>query len=415
MSSQNKTTEQLEDEIVKLKKSEENYKEIAQALNQERDLYDDLANALPSGIYRLRVFHGLSLLEDKWYSVDEAPYVVEFVNDRFCEILSLDKHLFKTNPGIINNLIFEADKAEFVRKNVEANLHTIPFIWEGRFVVKGKIIWIHLESIPRLLENKDIIWTGTLNDVSERRDAEQVIKLKNEELQKINAEKDKFFSIIAHDLKSPFSSIIGFSKILVEQVNKKNFENVEKFSEIIRSSSERAMNLLVNLMEWSLSQTGRMNFNPQYFEMNDIVNEIVNLFTNIAVQKSLIISTYMLSEMPVCADKAMINTILRNLVSNAIKFTEPGGMITILGEADQNNVKISISDTGVGMSQPTIEKLFQIGTNQSTPGTQNEIGTGLGLILCKEFIKKHHGEIWVESEIGKGSVFYFTIPYFYAE
>ena len=393
-----------------LQKVKDNFKKIDEALNQERELYADLANALPAGIYRLRVFSEVSLAEERWYGSNNAPYVIEFANDRFCEILNLDKVVFVTNPGIINDLMHEADRAEFARLNVIANLQVTQFIWEGRFNINGKLIWVHFESIPRLLENKDILWTGTLNDITERKKAEQEMIFNNQELHKLNAEKDKFFSIIAHDLKSPFNSIIGFSDLLVEEVGNKDYKNIALYSNIIKNSSVRALNLLINLMEWAQTHTGRMKFNPEYLEMNMIVNEIVLFCSDMALQKSIIITNDTLSMIPLYADKAMINTILRNLVSNAIKFTQPGGRINILCEANQNKVNISIKDTGIGISKSSIGKLFRIDTNYSTPGTINETGTGLGLILCKEFINKHKGEIWVESEPGQGSTFCFSIP-----
>ena len=393
-----------------LQKVKDNFKKIDEALNQERELYADLANALPSGIYRLRVFSEVSLAEERWYGSNNAPYVIEFANDRFCEILNLDKVVFVTNPGIINDLMHEADRAEFARLNVIANIQVTQFIWEGRFNINGKLIWVHFESIPRLLENKDILWTGTLNDITERKTAEQEMIFNNQELHKLNAEKDKFFSIIAHDLKSPFNSIIGFSDLLVEEVGNKDYKNIALYSNIIKNSSVRALNLLINLMEWAQTRTGRMKFNPEYLEMNMIVNEIVLFCSDMALQKSIIITNDTLSMIPLYADKAMINTILRNLVSNAIKFTQPGGRINILCEANQNKVNISIKDTGIGISKSSIGKLFRIDTNYSTPGTINETGTGLGLILCKEFINKHKGEIWVESEPGQGSTFCFSIP-----
>lgn len=237
------------------------------------------------------------------------------------------------------------------------------------------------------------------------------INFKNQELQKLNAEKDKFLSIIAHDLRSPFNSIIGFSDLLVAQANKKDIKNIIEYSKFISDSSQRAMDLLTNLMEWSLSQTGRINFNPEYFKIDDVIHKIVLLFSDIAMQKSIVITKETPSSKMVYADKEMISTVLRNLISNAIKFTPQGGCITILSEVKQNKVEVSLRDSGVGLSESSIEKLFKTDTNDSSPGTQNEQGTGLGLILCKEFIEKHKEKIWVKSELGKGSVFYFTLPY----
>ena len=417
MSFQDKTKEQLlsdltqtEYEISELKKSEDNHKKIAEALNQERELYADLANALPSGVYRLRVYHDVSLIEEKWFSSNDAPYAIEFVNDRFCEILDLDRHVFEKNPGIISDLIFEADKAGFARMNVEANLYTTPFTWEGRFIIKDNPIWIHFESIPRVLQNNDIIWTGTLNDVSERKNAELEITLKNQELQKLNAEKDKFLSIIAHDLKSPFNSIIGFSEYLVEQVKENDYEKIEKYANIILQSSNRAMDLLKNLMEWAQSQSGRMVFNPEYFAIGTLINEVTLLLNDTAEQKSIIIANTLPHDRLVYADKKMISTVMRNLLSNAIKFTQPGGQITILAVDKQNELTVSVSDNGVGISKERIDRLFHIDENYSTPGTQNEKGTGLGLIICKKFVKRNKGKLWVESEVGIGSTFHFSLP-----
>ncbi|MCX6278943.1 MAG: hybrid sensor histidine kinase/response regulator [Bacteroidetes bacterium] len=235
------------------------------------------------------------------------------------------------------------------------------------------------------------------------------LQLQSIELQKLNAEKDKFFTIIAHDLKSPFNSIVGFSNLLVEQVREKDYEGIEKYAGIILKSSDRALELLKNLMEWARSQTGRIEFNPEYFEMVVVINEIILSFDDIAGQKSIIINKALPPNAPVFADKAMISVVLRNLISNAIKFTMTGGTITISAQEKQGELTVTVSDTGVGISNDRIEKLFRIDESYSTAGTNNERGTGMGLILCKEFIETHGGKIWVESEKGKGSVFNFTV------
>ncbi|NVO02838.1 MAG: PAS domain-containing sensor histidine kinase [Bacteroidetes bacterium] len=416
MKNQDKTKEQLiidlkqsEFEILELKKSEQNFKEIVETLNQERELYSDLANALPAGIYRSRVFHDLALSQKKWTSSDEAPYIIEFANDRFFEILDLTRQVFEKNPGIINDLIIEEDKAEFAEKNVAANLNKTPFLWEGRVIINGKIIWIHFESIPRVLENGDIIWTGTLNDISERKNCELSINAKNKELQKLNDEKVKFLSIIAHDLKSPFNAIVGFSELLVEKIKIMDYVQIENFSNIILESSNKALNLLVNLMEWAKSRTGRMESNPEYIEMVALINEIIHLYDDKINQKNITISNQLPNYLIVFTDKQMISTVFRNLISNALKFSH-GGEIRISATESENEIDFSISDTGIGIPKNGIEKLFRLDQNYSTLGTNNEIGTGMGLILCKEFIEKEGGKIWVESEVGKGSVFYFTIP-----
>lgn len=233
----------------------------------------------------------------------------------------------------------------------------------------------------------------------------------NAELQQVNATKDKFFSIIAHDLRSPFNSIIGFSDLLVEQIKMKDVEGIEKYAQIIVESSNKAMDLLMNLMEWSRSQTGRMDYKPENLNIENFIHETVSLYDNIAGEKSITINRFLPHDVIVFADKAMINTVLRNLIANAIKFTKPGGEINISAVKQHNEVIVSVSDTGVGMSQDKLGKIFQLDQSCSTLGTNKEKGTGLGLILCKEFVEKHGGKIWVESKEVIGSTFYFTLPY----
>jgi signal transduction histidine kinase len=232
----------------------------------------------------------------------------------------------------------------------------------------------------------------------------------NQKLAQLNAEKDKFFSIIAHDLKSPFNSILGFSNLLVEQIPEKDYDGIEKYAKIIQQSSKRAMNLLMNLMEWSRSQTGGMKFNPADYELASLIDNTTLLLSSSAEQKSINISNTSPLNVTVFIDKAMISTVLRNLISNAIKYSNSGGEVRISAEVKTEGVLVSVGDTGVGISKANIEKIFRIDESFSTPGTNNENGTGLGLILCKEFVEKHNGEIWVESKEGLGSTFSFTIP-----
>ncbi len=251
---------------------------------------------------------------------------------------------------------------------------------------------------------------AAIRDITESKQIELQIQLQNEELQKLNATRDKFFSIIAHDLRSPFSGILGFSNILVEQIQEKNYEGIDEYARIVQKSAERALSLLMNLLEWSRSQTGMIRFSPEYVEVGLLINEVVNLFVDMAQQKSIELSVELPSKVIANGDKDMLGTILRNLISNALKYTNPGGRIVVSAERKPDEVLFSVSDNGVGMKKETLEKIFRIDSGFSTKGTNNEKGTGLGLILCKEFVEKHGGKIWVESEFGKGSSFKFSIP-----
>lgn len=247
-------------------------------------------------------------------------------------------------------------------------------------------------------------------DITERRQYEETLKNNETHLRELVATKDKFFSIIAHDLKSPFNSILGLSNLLVEQIEEKNYEGIEEYAGIIQKSSIIVFDLLMNLLEWARSQTGRMEFSREYIELGTVINEVIELLNQSANQKSITIIKELPRNLLVFVDKAMISTILRNLISNAIKFTRQGGQIVILADKKPDELMISIADNGIGIKKEAIGKLFRIDENHVTLGTQNERGTGLGLILCKEFVEKHGGKIWVESEVGKGSEFCFTIP-----
>jgi PAS domain S-box-containing protein len=275
----------------------------------------------------------------------------------------------------------------------------------------GEVCCLLTNALPILDKDGTLKgYRGVDRDITDRKHSEAEIKKTNKKLVKLNAEKDKFFSIIAHDLKSPFNAIMGFSDLLVEKADEKSLTGIEKYAGIIQQSSQRAMGLLMNLMEWSRSQTGRMEFNPEHFEMTELIDEVTLLLFDASEKKYIKITKNLPSDTPVYGDKNMISTVLRNLISNAIKFTHPEGKIIITTEEKQGELMVSISDNGVGISKERIEKIFLIGESSSTPGTQKEQGTGLGIILCKEFVEKHDGKIWVESEEGKGSIFYFTIP-----
>ncbi|MFP4025355.1 MAG: ATP-binding protein [Thiohalospira sp.] len=271
--------------------------------------------------------------------------------------------------------------------------------------------WVYLEAFGSNQINNPNIQSVILNvrDINERKKTEEALKENEIRLSELNATKDKFFSIIAHDLLSPFNSIVGFSNLLTGQIKQKDYEGIEKYAAIIKDSSEQALNLLTNLLEWSRAQTGKIKFNPEYFELVTEINEVIELLSNTAQEKSINIYKDLSHNLPVFADKLMIHAVLRNLISNAVKFTHRGGEIKISAEQKNDNIIVSVEDNGMGIKKENMNKLFRLESNYSLPGTQNEKGTGLGLLLCKEFIKIHGGNIDFESEEGKGSRFYFTL------
>jgi len=266
------------------------------------------------------------------------------------------------------------------------------------------ILAIHQQSAKKKAYNLLAFRNYQINKMNDE------IELKSEDLKRMNKTKDKFFSIIAHDLKNPFNSIKGFTELMIENNTEYNEEKRLKFLKIVRDSTNKASNLLNNLLIWANSQSGNLTYNPQKIEMVRHVMDVVSLLEIQAIKKEIDIYNNIDHNICVEADVNMLNTILRNLISNAIKFTKPNGEIKILSSLQNQMVQITVKDNGVGMSKQDVENLFGIDVKNSNIGTANEEGSGLGLILCKDFVEKHGGKIWVNSEINQGSEFIFTIP-----
>ena len=238
----------------------------------------------------------------------------------------------------------------------------------------------------------------------------QNIKQMNESLHELNATKDKFFSIVAHDLRSPLANVIQFCDLLLEFLKAEDYSKVEQIAEITQKTAKNSMALLVNILEWARSQSGRIEFNPTQVQLHDLVDESIVLLSEGANQKSIQLVNTTPDGQEIVADKKMLNTVFRNILSNAIKFTSPGGEVKIESEIKNGVCQVAISDNGAGIPEQNITKIFSLEDAVSTSGTQGEQGTGLGLILCKEFVEKHGGQIWVESKEDQGSTFFFTIP-----
>ena len=230
------------------------------------------------------------------------------------------------------------------------------------------------------------------------------------DLRHLNATKDKFFSIIAHDLKNPFNALLGFSEILATSAEDEKLSDVKEYSKAVNDSAEKLYRLIDNLLEWSRTQTGNVPFSPTHFSLDKLISDELGIQSQTLKAKN--ITTQLLSNDPINAfgDKTLIGTTIRNLVSNAIKFSLPGGKIWIATRVFDNKVEVAITDSGVGIAPDRISKLFNLESSESTRGTWDEKGTGLGLLICKEFVKKNNGDIWVESQLGKGTTFFFTVP-----
>lgn len=240
--------------------------------------------------------------------------------------------------------------------------------------------------------------------------ANEKIIQQNIELQQLNATKDKFFSIISHDLKGPLNSLTSFSGLLINYFDSLSKEEIQTLAKDLDKSLKNLFALLENLLEWSRSQTGAIEFKPARFDLSELIMETIDLLTAQAGTKNITLHYPSVQPVIVMAHKHSITTVIRNLISNAIKFTPTGGTITLSATKSNEEALISVADTGVGMSKEVIDKIFRIDAKHSTKGTADEKGTGLGLVLCKDFVEKNNGSIGVQSEEGKGSTFYFTLP-----
>ncbi|HPR32789.1 MAG TPA: PAS domain S-box protein [Prolixibacteraceae bacterium] len=255
-----------------------------------------------------------------------------------------------------------------------------------------------------------------MEDITRRKEIEQTLKESAEELRQNNATKDKFFSIIAHDLRSPFASILSLTELMDENSQSLSAAELQQFAQSINKTARSTYQLLDNLLEWSRLQRGIIPFNPEPIRIDEAFLRFDEQIEEAARKKGIKLETHIKGDnISVFADKNMVKTILRNLLTNAIKFTYPGGSVIMNVEKQADSrVLLSINDTGIGMKKELIDNLFHIDRNVSRPGTLNEPSTGLGLIICKEFVERHNGTIWAESNTGEtgtaGSTFYFTLP-----
>jgi len=235
------------------------------------------------------------------------------------------------------------------------------------------------------------------------------IQRQKKELEALNDTKDKFFSVISHDMRGIFTPIVGSSDLIRRMVKKYDDPKLTKFSDNLSFSVKNALKLFENLLEWSRIQRGGISFEPVQLSLHELIEQAKELFQEHQKNKNIKIISNIQEDFLVWADNNMIQTVIRNLISNGLKFTHPGGIITIGAKRIDNEIEVSIADSGIGMSQDSISKLFSIKQMISQKGTGGERGTGLGLILCKDFIEKHEGKIWVNSTIGKGTTFTFTL------
>ncbi|RLD57682.1 MAG: hypothetical protein DRJ01_13580 [Bacteroidetes bacterium] len=356
------------------------------ALQESEERLKNFINHSPDIIYKYSIKRGFLFLSERVY-----------------KLLEYSHEEIKNNPFILKECIHPDDKPT-VKKALENRLIGEGFSIEYRLKTKsGKWLWLHDYFMHKTYIDDEIIIEGQVSDFTKKRETEQALKESNET-------KDKFLSIVAHDLINPFNSMLGFSRLLCENFEEFDTEKQKNYLGIINQDLKKTYNLLENLLHWSSLQRGTISFKSGKENLHQIIVKTIELTTQSAVNKSISISNKVPKNIFVTVDENMFSVVLRNLLSNAIKFTSKGGQIVINAESNKKFVQISVKDNGVGILPEKQLNLFNLTNTASTLGTEQEAGTGLGLILCKEFVEKHRGEIWVKSEVDKGSEFFFTIP-----
>jgi len=332
--------------------------------------------------------------------IDVNPFLIELLG--YSHEKFIDKEIWEF--GFFNDVAANKEKFFELQQKGFVRYEDLPLE-----TVDGRKIYVEFVSNVYLV-NKSKIIQCNIRDITERKKHELTNQQQTKQLQELNAAKDKFFSIIAHDLKSPFQGFIGLTELMGEEISSFSVTQLSTYIQSINNTARNLYKLLSNLLEWSLMQQGVLSFNPVEISLSEAVAQNIDIIIKRGEQKGIKLILDVAHNQTVLADEVMLNSILRNLLSNAVKFTSRGGEVIVSAKETENNiVEISIRDTGTGISSDLLSKLFKIEEKVGQTGTEGEESTGLGLLLCKEFVEKHGGKIWVDSEEGKGSTLYFTL------
>lgn len=353
------------------------------------------------------------------YVLLSADLDIIYANEKSKQIAQLEHGYTFINGDSYYNY-FEKDKVKKLNKILKTVFSGQKYEYEIQFnkEIKKNSRWYFIKYIPSVNSfNKVNGIIVSLADITSQKKNERKlsqslkqIEITNNKLESIIKEKDKFFSIIAHDLKSPFSGFLGLTNLFSTEITKLTVNELIEYSKSLNYSAENLFKLLENLLEWSMLHRGMKHFSPEILPLNYIINNNLDLIDAKAKIKEIKLINKIEIEFQIFADTQMLNGIIRNLLSNALKFTPRGGSIEIDAIDISNKIRVSIKDNGIGMNKLMLSKLFNIGEKTSRNGTEDESSTGLGLLLCKEYVEKHKGTIWVESTVGIGTTFYFTIP-----
>ena len=397
-----KTKEELIKELEELKFENESLKTRYEQDISERKRLDDI----------------LHQNEDRYRDL------VENSNDLICTH-DLEGNLLSVNNAAVN--ITGYSKEETIKMNMkdiivpeyrrifDAYLAKIKAIGhaQGLMIVQTKTGERRIWEYNNTLRTEDVakpIVRGMVKDVTKLKSTESALKKLNAELTKSNTEKDKFFSIIAHDLKTPFLGFLGLTQEIIKNASDISIQELTQMGMTMYQAADNLFKLLQNLLEWAQLQSGTISTEPNDILLTKMIAKNIEMIKNRSEQKDISIINKVTDPIHAYADEKMVNSILLNLLSNALKFTNRSGTITVsAGETEDKMIELSVRDTGIGIPKSMVEKLFKVGTKTGRKGTRGELSTGLGLLLCKEFVEKNNGKIWVESKEKLGSTFYFTL------
>ncbi len=359
----------------------------------------------------------------KLYMTNSGENALKFLEETLPDLILLDVMM----PGLSGFEVCRIIKQQEKFKNIPVIFLTakneVEDIIEGfeagavDYIIKpfyAKEVFVRISTHLQLKHAREMLQdkNDKLEELNQSlTESKQIIEKDARELKKLNDEKNKFFSIIAHDLRGPFGGLMGITDILYAQLDQIPDEQIHELIQLLQQSSNQVFNLLNNLLEWSRLQMDAVVFDPVSFNLKPAICDSIKLLQERAQNKAIVIENKTNESIEILADINMFNTVIRNLISNAIKFTPRNGLITVgSATADDKMIEVFVIDSGIGMSDGLMKKLFSLDQKVSRPGTENEASNGLGLILCKDLVEKHGGKIWVESEEGKGTTFRFTFP-----
>ena len=368
---------------------------LAELIKENENLFRTIFSTSPDGIILCDLNH----------------YIIKASNAA-CLLLKLTEEI---NGNMHFSDLIHPDHAQTYKwflNSLEAG-HSKTVFSELRIVLaNGDVFWTELNASALLdSRNERKGYIVIVRDISSRKAAEAQLLQYTDELNESNRTKDKLFSIIAHDLRSPFSALLGTTNILRQEAESADMDvnKIRLFSKLMNESASRTYSLLTNLLEWARLQSDRITLKPEDLDISELILDNIQIGNTVAMEKNISLQYTTPGYYPVVSDRAIVNTVLRNLISNAVKYTPRYGNIKISANKKDGIYYVSVKDSGMGIPAEKLGKLFGVDSIQSTPGTDNEKGTGLGLLLCKDFVNKIEGDIWVESDYGHGACFTFTL------